>query len=1165
MARTTKIAATCLLVVLTLLFTLIAPCVGSAGQAPPPSDTTYYWIGGPGLPVTSGDWNGTTGTLSYGLWNTSSKASGDGWGIAGSSGTGDTAKIIRSDSGTGLVTVTTSGVQNSLQSVKISNSTGGATGWVMLDQQGGSIVTGNVGIGSLGAYMLESGSLTVQGVPDPSTGTGILGVGGAVGSGDSFVGGLFYQTGSSAVSTPVLSLGWNGTSGTPGMSVYALVSGTVNVSPNGSNMSGNAYVGTGSQGVVLQGVGPSVSDSMGSDGSVAFSGMKWKTGSGGTVTTDNLYLGTVKSAGSTNYYGKGDYNLLSGTLNVTNNLSIGMGSGSDGYSKGSFEQGYFQTPTGNGNLLGNGTSMVTVGGNLYLGTGGAEAEYQLYNGTLVVTGGIYIAPSQSYSNFTQGNPYWDATALAWKTSSANSVSAANLYIGTAQSSGNSPSYNLADGTLTVTGNTYVGSNGPGSFTQGQAWTDDNKPIAAPGGTFTTGNLYVGMVGTLNGEPSSYYMLANGTLQVGAFNNGKFSPIGTAYIGYNGQGNFTQGQTYDNGNSVFTPGGTFTTGSLYLGYNAGSLGNYNLECGTLNTGSTYVGYNGTGFFSQGAPNFSGGSAPGWVYPSQSYAASHTTGSLYIGGGPGSSASGNGGYNLYEGTLTVNGDTVVGYNGHGSFNQGGKIEVTWTPDGQTQGTVELSDPTSGGVFTTNNLFIGGAPGSSGGSGNYQLASGSLTVSGNTYVGYSGSGVFNQGWMSLNNTGPVVTDGGTFTNTGDLYVGLNSGGNNPSSYNLSAGTLAVTGNTYVAYNGVGNFNLGAPLYNGNGKWTYPSQSPYAASHTTENLYIGGGPGSSASGNGGYSLYEGTLTVHGDTVVGYNGHGWFTQGGQVQIGDGTLGKTVYSQATSGGTFTTNNLYIGYNSGSSGSYTLASGALNVAGVSYVGYNGWGAFNQSGGSHTAGAIVIGKNGSYNYSGGTITTTGIVQNGVPVNGVQNNGWVNVTGGSPSKPNTFGASVSNNGFFNVNDANVIFADAVTNNSGGIFTITESNVTFEGLVTNHGNWNIDPSTLTFTGDFINSGDISATNQDILQFLGSGTETFDLGGQNLTILSLVIGPGVTLDLTGGGSLTVEELTEGAGSSYAALNGTTFDLNPVPGPATLLLLLPGLAGLAAIRRKFYR
>jgi hypothetical protein len=138
--------------------------------------------------------------------------------------------------------------------------------------------------------------------------------------------------------------------------------------------------------------------------------------------------------------------------------------------------------------------------------------------------------------------------------------------------------------LTVTENTYVGYSGWGYFMQGVAWTGPNTQIITGGGTFETNNLYLGY----NSESGGNYILANGNLTV----------TENTYVGYSGWGNFSQGGVWNNNTFTLTPGGTFQTGNLYLGYNPGSGGNYILANGKLTvTGNTYVGYSGQGYFNQ----------------------------------------------------------------------------------------------------------------------------------------------------------------------------------------------------------------------------------------------------------------------------------------------------------------------------------------------------------------------------------------------------------------------------------------------------------------------------------------------------------------------------------------------------------------------------------------
>ena len=67
-----------------------------------------------------------------------------------------------------------------------------------------------------------------------------------------------------------------------------------------------------------------------------------------------------------------------------------------------------------------------------------------------------------------------------------------------------------------------------------------------------------------------------------------------YIGYFGTGTFIQTKTY-----YWDPGTNTVSGNLFLGYNSGSNGTYELDgSNQLSSSFEYVGYNGTGTLSQG---------------------------------------------------------------------------------------------------------------------------------------------------------------------------------------------------------------------------------------------------------------------------------------------------------------------------------------------------------------------------------------------------------------------------------------------------------------------------------------------------------------------------------------------------------------------------------------
>ena len=61
----------------------------------------------------------------------------------------------------------------------------------------------------------------------------------------------------------------------------------------------------------------------------------------------------------------------------------------------------------------------------------------------------------------------------------------------------------------------------------------------------------------------------------------------------------------------------------------------------------------------------------------------------------------------------------------------------------------------------------------------------------------------------------------------------------------------------------------------------------------------------------------------------------------------------TGNGTINGGGLYLGFIAGGSGTYTLSNGtlALTNGAKEYIGYSGYGTFNQSGGTHTVGTTL----------------------------------------------------------------------------------------------------------------------------------------------------------------------------------------------------------------------
>ena len=202
-------------------------------------------------------------------------------------------------------------------------------------------------------------------------------------------------------------------------------------------------------------------------------------------------------------------------------------------------------------------------------------------------------------------------------------------------------------------------------------------------------------GTLN-TSAGWSLDGASTIHMTAGGLSENSNSGSAYVGYSATGTFRQsGGT----NSISGHG-------LFLGYNPGSSGSYNLGgSGLLHSGGTEcVGYSGMGTFTQ-----SGGVNSTNV---------NASGLLCLGYNTGSS----GNYSLISGQFS-GGTEYVGYSGTGIFSQSG-----------------------GGNGFNMGLYLGYNTGSSGSYSLSSLVSGHLTCE-TEYVGYSGTGTFNQSGLTDN----------------------------------------------------------------------------------------------------------------------------------------------------------------------------------------------------------------------------------------------------------------------------------------------------------------------------------------------------------------------------------------------------------------------------------
>jgi hypothetical protein len=262
------------------------------------------------------------------------------------------------------------------------------------------------------------------------------------------------------------------------------------------------------------------------------------------------------------------------------------------------------------------------------------------------------------------------------------------------------------------------------------------------------------------------------------------------------------------------------------------------------------------------------------------------------------------------LTAAGIFVGGYSGSGT----------------TNGRAVISQPT--GAFATSagtDMVLGYGAGSSG---IWTLSnSATLTSSQSEFIGYSGTGTFTQSGNSVNTL--------TASAVGNMWIGYNAG--STGNYNLNGGTLSCASHEYVGWNGTGNF-------------TQTGGANSAAIFVDVGVFGGS--------TGVYNQTGGSL----NTVSLYAG----------DLGNGAFSQSNAAATTVSGTTAGNGLYLGYNSGN-GTFTLGGSAtLNVAATEYIGHNGNGFFNQTGGVNTTGFLIVGNtstgNGTYSLSGGAVLNT-----------------------------------------------------------------------------------------------------------------------------------------------------------------------------------------------------
>ena len=903
-------------------------------------------------------------------------------------------------------------------------------------------------------------------------------------------------------------------------------------------------------------------------------------------------------------------NTISGTLylgyNATAHGFYGM-SGTGGIGP--------ETLTANQIVVGNlGLGHVDLfGGTLTAGNGSNIAEQIGLSGTgqFVQEGGTNRSNGDvRLAGAAAGNAFYDLNGGNFNISGSIGVGDTGVGI-----------FNQTAGTLSVSNGLFVGSNagstgtvtlgGPGILTAGfENIGNSGKGTFSQSGAVNniSGALTVGV----NAGSSGTYKLSGGMLNAANENIGVHTASGdTALFAQTGGTNAVSGNCYigtgigsagsytiDNSNapSTFTAGaldvglfgsgnfthnaGSVTANSLTVASVEGSNGTYTLAGGTLTVGTGSGVTEQIGFFGDGAFAQSGGTH-------------QVKGDTHLGGG----VTGNGAYTLSGGQFTVNGNISVGDTGAGTFNHtGGALSVSQgllvASNAGSIGTYNLSGPSSGtGASTVSAFFasIGNA-----GKGTFNQTGGSMLSNSQVEVGVmpGSTGAYSMDastgastlttfllFVGHEGAGTFVQNAGSVNVKTSLAVGISPGSTGTYTLAGSAGTITTPLMSIGSEGGTGSFvqNAGSVGVN-------------------ELLVVGNFPGSTGT----YTLTGGALTSTTSVamsipeVIGYSGTGRMIQTGgtnqvtgDVQIAANSGGTGTYN--LSGGQFTVNGnigighaaagtlnqtggtlavsagLYVGSTPGAIGTFDLGAGTVTAA-SEFVGADGNGTVNQSGGTNTASNSVTVQSGAgvgiYNLSGtGVLTASGT--------GLLNLGTFNLLGGTVNGSGplvnqalmtgngTIGGTggFTNNAVFNQRPGTLTLSNTGGDTNTGTMNLAagQSFVLSGITLANTGVVNLNGALVSGSGTLANNaggavagfGNLGSTG-----FTNAAGATLVAQGGNLQIANpftnngqITVTPGAVL---GGGAITNAAAIQGAGTINSNINNTAGVIEPVGGTLTL-------------------
>ena len=1082
-------------------------------------------------------------------------------------------------------------------------------------QSGGSNTASNAlylgyNPGSTGTYIQSGGTNTANvlylGFNSGGSGTYNLSDPGILSTNTQYVGysgtGSFTQSGGSNAISYALYLGDQpGSSGT-----YSLSGGSLSLS-NGNN--GALYVG--------------------------YSGTGSFTQSGGTNTlSTSLYLGYSPG-------GSGTYSLGGGSLSLSNANDGGLYVGYSG--TGSFTQSGGTNTASNALYLGDnpggsGTYSLSGTGFLsaqyqYLGCGGTGSFTQS-GGTNTVSTSLYVGftsggsgtyslsgGSLSVPNGNNGGLFVGYSGTGSFTQSGGTNTVYSLVLGSY--SGSSGTYNLNGGTLIVSAITAgagtAAFNLNGGTLQAGATFSTGVPIAfAAGGSGTvdTAGYAVTLSGQLSG-PGGLIKADSGTLTLAAsniFTGNTLVGGGTLTLSNSGA---LQQSTLDTSGAGVVSFGSLTAATLGGLTGPGALGLSNtasaavtLSVGNNNSNTSYSGtLSGTGGFAKigtgalalsGSNTYAGGTSvnSGTLLLDFSAAGapasniinySADSSALTLGGGTLSiqaAASGPASTQRFDGLTLAADASTIQLSGNGNSNVPilalGPITAT------AAGSALLLDTSLGGTITT--ATNKDATGIYGGRIVYYDGSGYdwATTTSTTSPYTLSKAVTTLPLPSSHSTSTanyLLTDSGAVTvseTVNTLKITTTGAGSSLTlgsgqSLTLAAGGLLFTGsNDYTisggaitAGNGSGGYDLIVQQYAPNNNLTIASAVTNNAANATSLTKAGPGTLTLSAANNSYSggttVLTGTLALTGGldsstVLVGYCGAASFTQPGGV--------NTI-----------NNSLYLGYNPGGSGTYSLGgTGALSAWSNESIGYSGTGSFTQSGGNNNIfWGLYLGYNpgssGTYNLSGtgslsafyqylGYSGTGSFTQSG----GTNNASWGLYLGYNPGSSGAFTQSGGNNTpvslYLGYNPGSS--GSYSLGGTGALSSWSDESVGYSGTgsFTQSGGSNTVPAILYLGCSPTGSGTYNLSGTGFLstfyQYVGySGTGSFTQSGGTSTADSLILGNSSgssgTYSLSGAGLLAAsfESVGYSGTGSFTQSGGT----NTVVGGGLYLAYNPHVNG----------